>query len=130
MTNHTDIYGHNARRLTDEQKDALGLSWRSDAVLLVNPDDDTLLDVKATVTARIAGEMRVQIREGKVVGLILEAFEGYAGYFGPPSEVLGEPERDGGDVPNPAYDMAVDCLKEGMAFPSGWVFPEWCEWVC
>jgi hypothetical protein len=130
MNDTTPPNDHIVRRMSEEHKDLLGLSWREDAYMLVSPDADTTLDVKATVTARIAGEMRVQIREGKVVGLVLEAYEGYAGYFGPPSHVIESPERDGGSVPNAAYDLAVECLKEGMAFPNGWTFPDWCEWVC
>jgi hypothetical protein len=130
MTNANDIDGYTVRPMSEEHKDALGLSWRTNGYLLVDPDTDALLDTKATVQARIAGEMRLVIREGRVVGLILEAYEGYAGYFGPPSKVIGSPERDGGDIPNPAYDMAVDCVKEGFPFPNHFAFPEWIEWVC
>lgn len=117
------------RNLTDAEKEDLGLTWRSDAVLLLTPDDDTTMDVKAEVRATIAGRMVLRIREGKVVGLILEPFEGDAGYFGPKTMPDGEAERTGGDIPNPAYDLAIECINGGFMLPDG-AFPEWCEWVC
>lgn len=118
------------RNLTDAEKVELGLGYRSDAVLLLSPDDDATMDVKAEVVATIAGEMRLRIREGKVVGLILYPYEGSAGYFGPRTDPDGTPERDGGDIPNAAYDLAVECIASGFMFPNDWEFPSWCEWVC
>lgn len=116
------------RNLTDEEKHDLGLGWRSDAVLVLSPFDNATMDVKAEVQATIQGEMRLRIREGKVVGLVLIPYEGDAGYFGPKTTPNGDKVSEGGEIPDPAYDLAVECIESGFMFPDG-AFPDWVEWV-